>query len=72
MTPSCVAPPRSRLSRWRAKPARKVYLASAAPEIRFPNVYGIDMPTATELIAHGREVDEIRQIIGADGLIFRI
>ena len=49
----------------------KVYLASAAPEIRFPNVYGIDMPTANELIAHGREVDEIRQIIGADGLIFR-
>ncbi|VFS79926.1 Amidophosphoribosyltransferase [Raoultella planticola] len=51
--------------------AKKVYLASAAPEIRFPNVYGIDMPTATELIAHGREVDEIRQIIGADGLIFQ-
>lgn len=50
--------------------AKKVYLASAAPEIRFPNVYGIDMPTANELIAHGREVDEIRQIIGADGLIF--
>ncbi|TXG97254.1 MAG: amidophosphoribosyltransferase, partial [Rhodocyclaceae bacterium] len=43
--------------------AKKVYLASAAPEIRFPNVYGIDMPTANELIAHGREVDEIRQII---------
>ncbi|HCH38016.1 MAG TPA: amidophosphoribosyltransferase, partial [Enterobacter sp.] len=34
--------------------AKKVYLASAAPEIRFPNVYGIDMPTANELIAHGR------------------
>ena len=51
--------------------AKKVYLASAAPEIRFPNVYGIDMPTANELIAHGREVDEIRQIIGADGLIFQ-
>ncbi len=51
--------------------AKKVYLASAAPEIRFPNVYGIDMPSATEQIAHGREVDEIRQIIGADGLIFQ-
>ncbi len=51
--------------------AKKVYLASAAPEIRFPNVYGIDMPSANELIAHGREVDEIRQIIGADGLIFQ-
>ncbi|MBZ4275055.1 hypothetical protein LAN30_20835, partial [Mycobacterium tuberculosis] len=51
--------------------AKKVYLASAAPEIRFPNVYGIDMPTANELLAHGREVDEIRQIIGADRLIFQ-
>lgn len=51
--------------------ARKVYLASAAPEVRFPNVYGIDMPTANELIAHGREVDEICKMIGADGLIFQ-
>ncbi len=51
--------------------ARHVYLASAAPEIRFPNVYGIDMPSATELIAHGREVDEIRALIGADALIFQ-
>ncbi|WP_370559968.1 amidophosphoribosyltransferase [Edwardsiella tarda] len=51
--------------------ARRVYLASAAPEIRFPNVYGIDMPSVSELIAHDREVDEIRQLIGADGLIFQ-
>ena len=51
--------------------ARKVYLASAAPEVRFPNVYGIDMPSANELIAHGREVDEICKLIGADGLIFQ-
>ncbi|MDF7681461.1 amidophosphoribosyltransferase [Enterobacteriaceae bacterium ESL0689] len=51
--------------------AKKVYLASAAPEVRFPNVYGIDMPSASELIAHGREVDEICRIIGADGLIFQ-
>ncbi len=51
--------------------AKKVYFASAAPEIRFPNVYGIDMPSANELIAHGREVDEIRQLIGADALIFQ-
>ncbi|KJG56871.1 amidophosphoribosyltransferase [Photobacterium kishitanii] len=51
--------------------AKKVYLASAAPEVRFPNVYGIDMPSANELIAHGREVDEIGQLIGADGLIFQ-
>ncbi|SFN30747.1 amidophosphoribosyltransferase [Izhakiella capsodis] len=51
--------------------AKKVYLASAAPEIRFPNVYGIDMPSATELIAHGREVNEICQLIKADALIFQ-
>lgn len=51
--------------------AKKVYFASAAPEVRFPNVYGIDMPNANELIAHGREVDEIRKLIGADGLIFQ-
>lgn len=51
--------------------AKKVYFASAAPEIRFPNVYGIDMPSVNELIAYGREVDEICQLIGADGLIFQ-
>ncbi|KAA8730468.1 MAG: amidophosphoribosyltransferase [Ewingella americana] len=51
--------------------AKRVYLASAAPEIRFPNVYGIDMPSANELIAHGREVSEINQMIGADALIFQ-
>lgn len=51
--------------------ARKVYFASAAPEIRFPNVYGIDMPSANELIAYGREIDEISELIRADGLIFQ-
>ncbi len=51
--------------------AKKVYFASAAPEVRFPNVYGIDMPSANELIAHGREVQEICDEIGADGLIFQ-
>ncbi|WP_299269104.1 amidophosphoribosyltransferase [uncultured Psychrosphaera sp.] len=51
--------------------ANKVYFASAAPEIRFPNVYGIDMPSVNELIAHGREVDEIAEMIGADELIFQ-
>jgi|UniRef100_A0A486XRA5 amidophosphoribosyltransferase len=51
--------------------ARKVYFASAAPEIRFPNVYGIDMPSANELIAHGHDVDSICNTIGADGLIFQ-
>ncbi|QBY44092.1 amidophosphoribosyltransferase [Arsenophonus nasoniae] len=51
--------------------AKKVYFASASPEVRFPNVYGIDMLSANELIAHGREVDEICQLIGADDLIFQ-
>lgn len=51
--------------------ANKVYIVSAAPEVRFPNVYGIDMPSANELIAHGREVDEIANMIGADGLMFQ-
>lgn len=51
--------------------AKNVYFASAAPEIRFPNVYGIDMPSANELIAYGREVEEICQLIKADGLIFQ-
>ncbi len=55
----------------RAAGANKVYFASAAPEIRFPNVYGIDMPSANELIAHGRELDDICQLIGADKLIFQ-
>jgi amidophosphoribosyltransferase len=51
--------------------AKKIYLASAAPEIRYPNVYGIDMPSADELIAHDRNVDEIAQFIGADAVIFQ-
>jgi amidophosphoribosyltransferase len=51
--------------------ARRVYLASAAPPVRFPNVYGIDMPTPGELVAHGRTVDEVRQIIGCDALIYQ-
>jgi amidophosphoribosyltransferase len=51
--------------------ARKVYMASAAPPVRFPNVYGIDMPTNEELIAHNRSIEEIRQFIGADALIYQ-
>ena len=51
--------------------ARKVYLASAAPPVRFPNVYGIDMPTQEELIAHGRSIEEVRAYIGADALIYQ-
>lgn len=51
--------------------ARKVYFASAAPEVRYPNVYGIDMPAADELIAHGRDNEQIRKMIGADKLIYQ-
>ena len=51
--------------------ARKVYLASAAPPVRYPNVYGIDMPTKGELVAHDRTVEEIRQLIGCDALIYQ-
>ncbi|MFN6996837.1 MAG: amidophosphoribosyltransferase [Aquincola tertiaricarbonis] len=51
--------------------ARKVYLASAAPPVRFPNVYGIDMPTREELIAHDRTIEQIREYIGADALIYQ-
>ena len=51
--------------------ARKVYMASAAPPVRFPNVYGIDMPTSSELVAHNRTVEQIREIIGCDALIYQ-
>ncbi|PKO63198.1 MAG: amidophosphoribosyltransferase [Betaproteobacteria bacterium HGW-Betaproteobacteria-18] len=51
--------------------ANKVYMASAAPPVRYPNVYGIDMPTPQELVAHNRTVEQIRQIIGCDALIYQ-
>ncbi|MGI9262565.1 MAG: amidophosphoribosyltransferase [Woeseiaceae bacterium] len=51
--------------------ARKVYFASAAPPVRYPNVYGIDMPAASELIANGRTVEQIEELIGADRLIYQ-
>lgn len=51
--------------------ARKVYFASAAPAVQFPNVYGIDMPAAAELIAHGRTVEQVCRLIGADKLIYQ-
>lgn len=51
--------------------ARRVYFASAAPPVKYPNVYGIDMPAARELIANGRSVEEVRQLIGADRLIYQ-
>jgi amidophosphoribosyltransferase len=51
--------------------ARKVYLASAAPPVRHPNVYGIDMPTAAELVAFGKDHHEIEPALGADWLIYQ-
>jgi amidophosphoribosyltransferase len=51
--------------------ARKVYFASAAPPVRYPNVYGIDMPAAAELVASGRSEDEVARAIGADRLIYQ-
>lgn len=46
-------------------------MASAAPGVRYPNVYGIDMPSATELIAHGRSDEEVGEIIGADWIVYQ-
>jgi amidophosphoribosyltransferase len=51
--------------------ATKVYFASAAPPVRYPNVYGIDMPVSGELIAHGRTEEEVCRAIGADWLVYQ-
>jgi amidophosphoribosyltransferase len=51
--------------------ARKVYFASAAPPVRYPNVYGIDMPAAAELVAAGRTEAQVQQFIGADWLVYQ-
>lgn len=51
--------------------ANKVYFASAAPPVRYPNVYGIDMPSASELVAHDRSVEEVCESIGADRLLYQ-
>lgn len=51
--------------------ARKVYFASASPPVRYPNVYGIDMPAASELVAHNRSDQEVADILGADWLIYQ-
>ena len=51
--------------------AKQVYFASAAPEVRFPHVYGIDMPDVNELIAHDRSVEEIAELIKADCLVYQ-
>ena len=51
--------------------AKKVYVASASPPVKYPNVYGIDMPTRHELIANGKEIEEIREDLGADALFYQ-
>jgi amidophosphoribosyltransferase len=51
--------------------ARRVYFASASPPVRYPNVYGIDMPAASELVASGRTEREVQEYIGADWLIYQ-
>ncbi|HEY7883544.1 MAG TPA: amidophosphoribosyltransferase, partial [Cellvibrionaceae bacterium] len=51
--------------------AAKVYFASAAPAVIYPNVYGIDMPTTKELIAHGRTLEQVCEEIGADWLVYQ-
>lgn len=51
--------------------ANKVYFASAAPPVRYPNVYGIDMPSVKELVGHGRDEKQIAEVIGADWLLYQ-
>lgn len=51
--------------------AKNVYFASAAPPVRYPNIYGIDMPAAAELVAHGRTEEEIETLLGADWLVYQ-
>jgi len=51
--------------------AKNVYFCSAAPAVRYPNVYGIDMPSAHELIAHNRTTEEVAELIGADWLVYQ-
>jgi amidophosphoribosyltransferase len=55
----------------RSAGARKVYMASAAPPLRYPNVYGIDMPSAREFVAYNRSEEEVARIIGADWLVYQ-
>ena len=51
--------------------AKKVYLASASPPVRYPNVYGVDLPTRTEFVACDLSEEEIRKVLGADGLLYQ-
>lgn len=55
----------------RAAGAKSVYLASASPPVRYQNIYGIDMPCVKELVAYGRSIEEIREYLGVDGLIYQ-
>ena len=55
----------------RAAGAKKVFFASAAPPVRYPHVYGINMPTRGELVASARTVEEVRSVIGADALVYQ-
>ncbi len=55
----------------RAAGAKRVYMASAAPAVRFPNVYGIDMPSASEFVAYNRTEEEVARVIGADWLVYQ-
>jgi amidophosphoribosyltransferase len=48
-----------------------VYLASASPAVRYPNVYGVDMPTRHEFVAYNKTEEEICQELGADGLLYQ-
>jgi amidophosphoribosyltransferase len=51
--------------------AKRVYLASASPPVKFPNVYGVDMPNRKEFVAHGLDEEAVRQVLGADGLVYQ-
>ena len=51
--------------------ARQVYFASAAPPVRYPYVYGIDMPSPSELVAHNRSEEEVGQIIGVERIVYQ-
>jgi len=55
----------------RSAGARKVYMASAAPPVRYPNVYGIDMPSASEFVAYNRSEEEVARLIGTDWLVYQ-
>ena len=71
-TRSCAARPRRRSSRWRGMPGpRSVTFASAAPPVRYPHVYGINMPSRHELVAHGRTIPEIAEELGADYMVYQ-